>query len=368
MIRLAKSIYLVFLVLILILNFLLTGFFLDFIQQGLAWLYWLIKVIFFLVGMVLIFRYWAAIAKETTVTGQAKNLFTAALSIGLVLHVLEFVFVFIPISNHTQLSLASWTWEAYYSRNLNEHGFRDSPVAGRTENNRTSIFFVGDSYTEGFGLKNPDDRFSNMVADKLGDGFEVFNLGKSGTTTREQFGKFKALPFQPDIIVWQYFFNDLQDVCIDNLKYFPNLDIFRNLDRISKCLIPRSYLLNYLFFKFYPSSIYEDYIAFFKACSQDPGTQRSYFNLLAEIRNYCNTREIKLIFLIIPVPVSTEDSSEQDYYVIKYLDSLNIPAITPGSDLVNIPLEKRVISNQDMHLSRESNKVLADHIYKNIID
>ena len=76
------------------------------------------------------------------------------------------------------------------------------------------IGVIGDSITFGGGIKNQNDRFSNLLEDSLnkeGKNVQVYNLGKPGYDTDGELGeyeKFRHLNF--DIIVWQYFLNDIQ--------------------------------------------------------------------------------------------------------------------------------------------------------------
>lgn len=72
----------------------------------------------------------------------------------------------------------------------------------------------GDSLTFGAGIKDPNDRFSNLLEKDLkGAGYnvEVYNLGKSGLDTEaeiEYYNRVKSFNF--DIIVWEYYLNDIQ--------------------------------------------------------------------------------------------------------------------------------------------------------------
>lgn len=89
---------------------------------------------------------------------------------------------------------------------------RDFAVAKLVGVKRIGV--IGDSITFGGGIENVNDRFSNLLEKKLTDAgykVEVYNLGKPGYDTDgeiAEYQKVKNLDF--DIIVWEYFLNDIQ--------------------------------------------------------------------------------------------------------------------------------------------------------------
>ena len=95
--------------------------------------------------------------------------------------------------------------------------------------------------------------------------------------------------------------------------------------------------------------------------------QQAYANQLDEVSDYCRSKNIKLIFLIIPNPMYPEDSQTADEFAVEYLNTLNIPVITVKDELMAIALEDRIVSPQDMHLSEESNRVVANLIWPAIM-
>ena len=62
------------------------------------------------------------------------------------------------------------------------------------------MLIVGDSFTSGHGLKSADERYGNILADKIGKEYVTYNLGISGSDTRdeyarlEKFGKSSGYP------------------------------------------------------------------------------------------------------------------------------------------------------------------------------
>lgn len=79
---------------------------------------------------------------------------------------------------------------------------------------RTRISFIGDSYTEGAGLKELSDRFTDLIQAR-NPGWDIHNIARSGNTTQSEIDQLKQLyddGYDTDIIVLVYVFNDLIDL------------------------------------------------------------------------------------------------------------------------------------------------------------
>lgn len=63
----------------------------------------------------------------------------------------------------------------------------------------TQIIFFGDSLTSGYGLKEPDKSFPNIVGKKLGIAYKIF--GYPGNTTADGIKKLKNLDNEPPSLI-----------------------------------------------------------------------------------------------------------------------------------------------------------------------
>lgn len=352
--------YLALLIMALFGGLLLTGFFPQFITSGTVVIYYLLKTGLFVATCFILGNILLVLSRMT-----ASLLINAGVSVVfmiLILSIVEFTFAFVPRSNHTQLTLASWTWEAFYNGKKNRLGFRERPVDTSRLKADSTLVFIGDSYTEGFGMRRRSNRFTDLVRQRLRDRYEVINFGRNGATTSEEFEILKSIGFTPDIVVFQYFFNDPQDICIRELEEFPILNIYGSISPALKWLVMRSYLANYLFHKFYPLKGYDVYTEFFAKCASSPSAQSDYFGLLEEISTYCAERGIRLIFLVIPNPLQPELSGTQDELVLDYMEDLGVETLYARTALMGIPLKDRIVNSQDMHLSRTGHEAVSDLI------
>lgn len=167
----------------------------------------------------------------------------------------------------------------------------------------TRIGVFGDSLAFGAGIKNPQDRFSNLLEKKLkGSGFnvEVFNLGRSGYDTEGEikyYWEVKDLDF--DIIVWEYYLNDIQPE-----KASTGTPIINSIraPRIVKSLSKVSYFFDFLYWRF--SSKYQSTFAKLKEADLNQyKNQELSSRHKEEIKNFISRLKEdnrKIVFIIFP--------------------------------------------------------------------
>ncbi|MCC6612896.1 MAG: SGNH/GDSL hydrolase family protein [Anaerolineae bacterium] len=138
----------------------------------------------------------------------------------------------------TEGRLASNNWMDRYWQ-VNAWGYRDREWTAADWQGKTTVAIAGDSLTAGWGINDPADRFSDVLATHLGADYAVFNLGVPGTSTPEQLDALKALPVQPNIVILQYFLNDID---------YASLSQGLNLNIVDTPEIAReSHLANFLY-------------------------------------------------------------------------------------------------------------------------
>ena len=89
---------------------------------------------------------------------------------------------------------------------VNNVGFRDRDVPPKDDKYRIAV--VGDSFTWGQGVEE-SDRFSDLIEQALGPGYEVFNFGRPGNNMPEHLQVLtQALDTHPDFVLLQLYIND----------------------------------------------------------------------------------------------------------------------------------------------------------------
>jgi hypothetical protein len=92
---------------------------------------------------------------------------------------------------------------------LNSLGFRDREIGPR-DPSRYRIAIIGDSFTFGNGVEEPD-RFSNLIQGYLGSRYEVLNFGHPGNNLPDHLDELDlVLKMQPDFVLLQLYENDFE--------------------------------------------------------------------------------------------------------------------------------------------------------------
>lgn len=140
------------------------------------------------------------------------------------------------------------TYNNFFYRDNKNYSYSKPP-------GETLIGIIGDSYTFGWGIKDVNKRFSNLLEEKLrkaGKKVSVYNLGQPGIDTCSEviaFNKVKGFPF--DIVIWEYTMNDIQP-CGPNgsastgttfLTHLPPKPFPLNI------ITEKSYFIDYLYWK-----------------------------------------------------------------------------------------------------------------------
>ena len=109
-----------------------------------------------------------------------------------------------------ELALYGNNWSNRYIQR-NSLGYRDEEWTTEELDAKRTIFALGDSFTEGWGLNNPADRYTEVLGGLLGDNWAVVEIARAGQATEAQQRNFENYPYQtPDVVIWQYFLNDIE--------------------------------------------------------------------------------------------------------------------------------------------------------------
>ena len=133
----------------------------------------------------------------------------------------------------------------------NNYFFRDRNFETNKKEGIIRIGVLGDSIAFGGGIKNVQDRFSNILEDQLknsGYSTEVYNLGKLGYDTESEIGEYeKVKHLNFDIIIWQYFLNDIQP--LEKSTGTPIISRNSQSPKIIRVISDQSFFLDFLYWR-----------------------------------------------------------------------------------------------------------------------
>jgi lysophospholipase L1-like esterase len=263
-------------------------------------------------------------------------------------------------------------------------GYRDSEIDFQTVENKFKIMVVGDSFVSGHGIKNPKDRFSNLLQNKLNTNCKVFNLGKNGADTKTEYHQLVQFPLKPDLIVLAHYPNDIEHVARDLTSELVAHGILSNYKAgvlnisILNEILQHSYLINYFYWKFKAISksrlekqdrtgieyyskekAKDQYLAFYL----NESLLRKHLQNLYQFVLLSREESIPLVVILFPESwnsVIDYSGSSVNEPLEKFFSNQGVPVMNLYSLIKSIPLEKRIVNANDSHPSELTHQKVAE--------
>ncbi len=293
--------------------------------------------------------------------GWAANLLTIIFPVALFLIFLEAVFMFVPQSHEGVLSKASQIWWQKYWKPVNSLGYRDvEPVPGA---GKKQVLVIGDSFSAGHGLKHTSERFSNLLGEKLGDGYEVRNLGVSGSDTGDEAKRLLEYPVRPDAIVLQYFPNDIERVAQANGLKITGGKPFDDIGRFTRQVVSRLYLPNFVYWQL-PHAQFSTFDEFVSSAYSDSTVLRDHFADLSKIISYGDSTGAEVYAVFVPFLFQLDKSEGYTRPVADFLREKGVKVVNVNGEIAAIPEKERIVGRNDGHAGAAVNAVIADKLYE----
>ncbi|NWF68692.1 MAG: SGNH/GDSL hydrolase family protein [Chloroflexi bacterium] len=297
----------------------------------------------------------------------ASGLLVSYLTITLILGAAETYFRYVYADTMgfcVTRSCLNWMNRYWHSNAL---GYRDREWQPADYAGRTTVLVVGDSFTAGLGTENPADRFPDVLGALLGEQYAVMNLGQIGTSTPQQLANLQAYPVTPDVVILQYFLNDIEYAAL-SIGQDPRISVIP-----PGGLIDESALLNFVYWRY-----------FYGRSSGDLGQRQWEWNYaqydnyvvwdihraeLQAFSDYVDSRGARLILVIFP-------NMFEPFRSIAYVDRVAQVFIDSGHpDVLKLfdaaeawPIEQRIVSPFDQHASVAFNHLVAQMLYEQFFE
>ena len=259
--------------------------------------------------------------------------------------------------------------EGYYcgvNITTNSSGFRDYEYDTGGKNNKKRLIFLGDSFTLGWGVPL-DDLYSKQLGkmlNKKSNDYEVINMGigNYNSTMEIELFKWKGLKLNPDTAILMYFINDTEPIP-------------KKKSLVCYVTMKHSYFFSFLFDRFIKlKSRFVKNFGWSEYYQQlySPENSKNLVSTKESIRELiklCNENNVKLLIVNIP-----EFHRFKEYpfpYATEYIRNLASEANVPFLDLlpsfINYPPESLWVSSEDPHANAKANFIIAQQIYKKIM-
>lgn len=237
---------------------------------------------------------------------------------------------------------------------LDYNGFRvdkNSKFKGKNKN----IIMLGDSMTFGWGANNS---FSSLLDKKI-ENFNVFNAGIGNTNTIMQINNFFenfSDKFKYDIIVLNFFINDLENVIIKS----PNL--FQKYSYLYTFLNNK---INTILIKF---KIKKNWKNYYSDNYLNEEIKKETLLLIDKLNRYCLKNDIKFVIHNIP---ELRDLNNYKFYketqIIKDFASLkDILYLDSLSELKKHDSKSLWVTVLDPHANDKAHSIIAKYLFENL--
>ena len=311
------------------------------------------------------------IISKSSISSYIKNSLLITYSTISFIAVIEIIFMFISLSHGSGEAFSGKIWGNRYWNPINKYGFRDE----EPKNGKNTVFFVGDSFTAGWGVKKIEDRFGEVTErelNKLGKPINEINLGRYGADTRLEYHIFetfiKNTQIKPKHVVLQFFVNDMDKLIPNNTKCNTPPS---NLPTWKKSLIEGSFLANYIS-NIYPSQDnYKlpkecDYLEKLKYVYNTDSLWKKEEEQLARFQNYCHQNNIKATIVFFPFmeDLTLAKKLGIEKRVRLFCKKNNIYLLNVTDLITKIPRQKRQVSIVDSHASSEIHNLVGKQLAK----
>lgn len=298
-----------------------------------------------------------------------RNIATILFSIFVLIIFLEAVFMFIPRSHGVGTTLGHKLFYHKYWNTRNSLGFREREPE---KDKDSAILFIGDSFTEGWGLKKVNDRYSDIVRNAIQSQYPdhcITNIGVSGSETKREYETFikflNKTKKKPSKIYLEYFGNDIISIA-DSMKPYNGYRVYQNIPTVFTYAINASYLINFIYWSI-PHPGLNDFNKYLNAAYQDTACFRLHTKELDRFINFSRQNNVELTMIIFPFLTDLEISKKTyTNKLINYFKQKNIQTIDVSDLIKDVPVYKRIINSNDQHPSEEVNRLVANVLIKQL--
>lgn len=273
---------------------------------------------------------------------------------------------------------SAWLWtragENWHNRYVhnNSLGYRDREWQPADWQDKHTLLVFGDSFTQGFGVEDVNDRYSSVLADLLGGEWAVINLGVPDSSTRDQLITLRTHPVQePDVIIWQYLLNDINDAGLSiGDHWWPHLPIHQ------PPWVNQSHLANFIYWRLAPSfttvDVTEGHATYWEwayYAYDNVGIWSIHQQEILDLLQYLHSTRARLIVILFP---NIQQPVESIPYVDRVQQFIQANGVSETLPLYNEVAEfvdhhgkeALLVSPRDAHPSAAFHRFLGQRIYE----
>ena len=267
---------------------------------------------------------------------------------------------------------------------INAFSFRSDHFFREKDPKELRLSVVGDSIAYGYGVKDENDRFSNLLEQKLtqtcsskGSAVKIYNISKPGMNTSEEKTAIRqyAHEYLTDAVILAYYLNDTRsnrtplhtDICYNRIFQYQKHPFWN-------FLLGKSYAVEYLYVRAYSLLRASQYTSRCWTGTEldayyDPEIWIRHLKDLKDIIEYTRKENMGLAVAIFPMikDLNTTYPARLIHDRLgKFLKENDVMTIDLLPVYEKYPPEKLMVSSQDFHPNEFAHKLAFEAIYEQI--
>lgn len=259
---------------------------------------------------------------------------------------------------------------------LNRDGYRDRELAGRIDGRELRVLVIGDSFTYGVGIRDPRDRFTEILEARLlskgtSPSVRVFNAGRPDSHSEDHLRMLDGLLWlDSDVVVLAYVFNDIEH--LRPRAVHPAFHPPSALGRFSahRLLMLNSHLFDQILLRYRASRSRRNAIAVDQGLSaySDGEVLRRHVDLL--VRFVERTRARGVAFRLVPfdVAVRAGPAYEERYHrFVRAAVERGIPVWSLDGLFDALPYEALTVNGWDHHPNERAHRLVGEFLAAHLL-
>ncbi|WP_428562795.1 MAG: SGNH/GDSL hydrolase family protein [Solidesulfovibrio sp. DCME] len=277
--------------------------------------------------------------------------------------------LFFAQSDGFNITMSSRNWFARHWHPVNALGYRDAEPAPKAAGEKLLVV-LGDSFAAGHGIDRAEDRFGDVLARDLGQGWRVANVAKIGWDTVDEDEALRAYPVAPDVVVLAYFVNDIYRAAQKANFPLPFTIQFPK-STVAKYLVDHFALANFVYWRLARMGNVDDAAKGFwdrlRAAYADPAVWAAHEAELDSLVGWCREHRARLIALVIPSLVDVAGTAPMTAKAVAYfrargVETVDLTPILAGRDPAGL-----VVNGVDSHANVALHAAMADLLRRAVL-
>lgn len=263
----------------------------------------------------------------------------------------------------------SWLWHTRYVH-LNSLGYRDREFAARADESAYRILLLGDSFTLGWGIRNPADRFGDLLEGTLNSTpalarrVAVYNAGVGAANSADELVSARLLlpRLRPHLLLLIYVFNDIEHLAEPAAHpalrppSFSARFSFHRLLMLNSHFADQALLLWRAWTWSRPRAG-----AFFSQMYRDPELVRRHLDVLSQIQQ--TSESGGATFRVLPFQLHGDEQDRQRYSkFVRACQARGLPVWSMENVFDGRPYETLFVNHRDRHPNELANRLVGDYL------